>query len=102
MVASKHEEILWVFNFVCEHETNCLDRLFSSVNVIAKEQIVSVSWESCIFEQFYQIWVLSVYVTWVKKSITTDFDGCLKFKEHGLFEEDLSGFDTESSNFRLK
>ena len=43
-----------------------------------------------------------MYVAWVKKSVTTNFDGCLEFEEHGLFEEDFSGFDTESSDFWLE
>lgn len=33
---------------------------------------------------------------------TAYFDGCFELEEHGLFEEDLSGFETESPNFWLE
>lgn len=37
MVAPKHEEVLWVLDFVGEHETDGLDGLFSSVDIVPEE-----------------------------------------------------------------
>ena len=35
VIASQKEEILWIFNLVCEEQTHGLQRLLSSVDVVA-------------------------------------------------------------------
>ena len=37
MISSQQEEILWVFDFVCHHQTNYLKVLLASVNIISEE-----------------------------------------------------------------
>ena len=60
MVSPQHEEILWVFDFIGQHQADCLDRLLSTVDVVPQEQIVRVPGEPSVFEQLYQVGVLSV------------------------------------------
>jgi hypothetical protein len=50
VIASKHEEVLGVFNLVCEHKTDGLDGLFASIYIISQEEIVGLSRKSSIFE----------------------------------------------------
>lgn len=75
MVASEHEEIFRVFDFVCQHQTYGLDRLFSPIDVISQKQIVSVSGKTCVFEQFNQVGILSVDVAWVNDEVPQIFMG---------------------------
>ena len=35
VVASQHEEVFWIFDFVCEEKTYRLERLFASVDVVS-------------------------------------------------------------------
>ena len=63
MVASQHEEVFWVFDLVGEHEADSFDGLFAAVDIVAQEEIVGLSWKSCVFEEFDEIGVLSVNVT---------------------------------------
>lgn len=50
MIAPEHEEVLRVFNLVCEHEADGLDGLFATVDIISQEQIIGLSGKSSIFE----------------------------------------------------
>ena len=50
VVASQHEEIFGIFDFVSEHETDGLYGLFSSINVVTQEKVVGISWESGVLE----------------------------------------------------
>ena|ERR1700761_609264 len=50
MVSSKDEKVFWVLDLVCQKKTDCFQRLFSSIYVIAKEEVVGFWWESSIFK----------------------------------------------------
>jgi len=63
MVSSEEEEVLGVLNFVAKKQTHRLDRLLSSVNVIAQEKIVCLRWEPSVLKYSQQIVVLTMYVT---------------------------------------
>ena len=62
VVTPQHEEILRVFDFVCQHQADCLDRLLPPVNVVAQEEVVCVPGEPCVFEKFDEIRILPVDV----------------------------------------
>jgi hypothetical protein len=62
MVASEHEKILWIFDLVSKHQTDGLNRLFSTIDVISQKEIISITWKTCIFEQFNKVGVLTVNV----------------------------------------
>ena len=55
MIAPEHEEVLRVFDLVSEHEADGFDGLFAPIDIVPQKEIVSISGESCIFEQLYQI-----------------------------------------------
>ena len=69
VVASQHEEILRIFDLVGQHEADRLHWLFSSVHIVSQEQIVRVSRKSGILEQFDEVRVLSMDVTWVDRAV---------------------------------
>lgn len=50
VIASQQEEILWIFDFIRQQQTDRLQRLLASVHVVAKEQIVGFRWESTVLE----------------------------------------------------
>ena len=52
VIASQHEEVFWVFDLVGQHQADGLDRLLSSVDVVTKEEIVGLPWESSVLEEF--------------------------------------------------
>ena len=63
MVTPKNEEVLWIFDFVCEKQTDGLQRLLSSINVVAKEEVISFWWKSSIFEKSKEVIILAMNVT---------------------------------------
>lgn len=40
MVSAQQEEVLWIFDFVREQETDGLQRLLSTIDIVAQEQVV--------------------------------------------------------------
>ena len=63
MVSAQKEEVLWIFDFVGQQEANGLQTLFSSVNVVAEEQVVRLGRETTIFKEAQQIKVLAMNIT---------------------------------------
>jgi hypothetical protein len=63
VVATKDEEVLGVLDLVGEEQTNSLERLLPTIDIVAKEQVVCLWWEATIFEQSEQVIVLAVYIT---------------------------------------
>lgn len=63
VVSSEQKEVLWILDFVCKQQANCLQRLFSSVDVVAQEEVIALWWESTVLEQSQQVVILSVNVT---------------------------------------
>jgi hypothetical protein len=63
VVAAQDEEILGVLDLVCEQQADCLQRLFASVYIVAKEEIICFWWKAAIFEETQQIIVLTMDVT---------------------------------------
>ena len=51
MVASQHEEVFRMFDLVGEKKAHALNGLFSSIDVIPQEEVVSVAGESSVFEK---------------------------------------------------
>ena len=63
VVAAQNEEVLRVLDLVCEEQANGLERLFATINIIAKEKVVGLRGEATVLEEAQQIVVLSVNVT---------------------------------------
>lgn len=51
VVATKHEEVLWVFDLVCEEQANRFQGLFATIDVVTEEEVVRFGWESAVLEQ---------------------------------------------------
>lgn len=67
MVASQQEKVLRILNFVGEQQTDRLQRLLSSVHVVAQEQIIRVRWEVAVLKQAQQVIILPMDITWKER-----------------------------------
>ena len=63
VVSAEDEEVFGVFDLVREEQANGFERLLASVNVIAKEEVVCLGWETAVFEEAQEVVVLAVNVT---------------------------------------
>ncbi len=63
MVAAQDEEVFRVLDLVREQQADGLERLLAPIDVVAKEQVVSLGRETTVFEQAKQVVVLAVDVT---------------------------------------
>lgn len=63
VVAAQDEEVLWVLDLVREQKADGLQRLLSSINVIAEEKVVGFRRETTVFEQAQKIIILSMDIT---------------------------------------
>ena len=62
MVASKDEEVLRVLYFVRKQQTNRLQGLLPSINVVSKKEVISFRGKTSILEKSKKVVVLPVYV----------------------------------------
>ena len=62
VVSSEQEEVVRVFNFVCQEKADRFDALLTSINIISEEQVVALGWEPSVVEQAQEILVLSVNI----------------------------------------
>jgi hypothetical protein len=92
MTTSQEKVVLSVCELISEEKVNCFKWLFSSVNIITKENSVGFWRVSSILEQSKKVVVLAM-------DVATDFDGGIKLKKDGLVDEDVSRLNTEPSNF---
>jgi len=51
MISSQDEEVLGVFDFVCQQETDGLQGLFTSINIVAEKEVVCFGREAAILEE---------------------------------------------------
>ena len=45
VIASQEEEVLWVLDFVCEHEADDFEILLAAIDVITQKQIIAFWWK---------------------------------------------------------
>jgi hypothetical protein len=84
VVAAEDEEVFRVFDLVCEEQTDGLKRLFASVDVITKEQVVCLRRESAIFEQTKEVIVLAVNVSTNLRACDSSQHATLSRKPKGI------------------
>lgn len=77
MITPEQEEVLRVLDLISEHKRNTLNRLFSSINIIAEEQIILIARVATVFEELNQVRKLPVNVALITEMITADLDGSL-------------------------
>jgi hypothetical protein len=63
VVATQNEEVLGVLDLVREEQADGLERLLTTVDVIAEEKVVGLWRETAIFKQTKEIVVLTVNIT---------------------------------------
>ena len=63
VISAQQEEVFLVLDLVCEQQNDGLQRLTTSVYVVAEEEVVGFGREPAIFEQSQQIGELTVSVT---------------------------------------
>lgn len=63
VISSEQEEILGIFHFIRKHETDSLQTVLASVNIVAQKQIICFWWKSTVFKQSQQVLVLSMNIT---------------------------------------
>ena len=64
VVTTEDEEVLGVLDLIREEETDGLERLLSTVDVVTKEEVVGFWGEASVLEQTEEVVVLAVDVTW--------------------------------------
>jgi len=92
VISAEDEEVLGVLDLVREQETDHLERLFASVNIVPKEQVVGLRRESTVLEEAKQVIILTV-------DITTDLDRGLELEQDGLRHEDLASGRAQELDF---
>ena len=63
VVPTQDEEILWILDLVREKQANGFKRLFASVDVVSKEEVICFGWESSVFEEAEKVVILAMNIT---------------------------------------
>lgn len=63
MVAAQDEEVFGVLDLVGKKETDSLERLLATVDIVTKEEVVGLWRETTVFEKTQEIVVLAVNIT---------------------------------------
>lgn len=63
VIAAQNEEVLGVLDLVGKEQTDRLERLLATIDVVAQEKIVGFRRESTVFEETQEVVVLAVDVT---------------------------------------
>jgi len=63
VVSTQHEEVLGIFDLVCQQQAYRLQRLFPAVDVVAQKQVVTFRWKAAVFKQSQQVIILTMDVT---------------------------------------
>ena len=63
MVPTQDEEILWILDLVRQKQANGFKRLFASVNVVPKEEVVRFGWKSSVLKEAEKVVILAMDIT---------------------------------------
>lgn len=83
VVAAQQEKIFWVLDFVREEQTDRLQGLLSSVDIVSEEQVVCLGGKSTVLKEPQKVSVLSV-------NVTTNFQRGFEFQEDRLLQKNLA------------
>lgn len=62
MISSQDEEVLWIFDFVCQQKADGLQGLFTSIHIIAEKEVVCFRREAAVLKEPEEIIVLPMNV----------------------------------------
>jgi hypothetical protein len=68
VISTKKKKVFGILDFVGKQETDSLKRLFASIDIITKENVIRFRRKATVFKQTQEIVVLTMY-------ITTNLDG---------------------------
>lgn len=78
VISAQDEEILWILDLVREEQANGLKRLFASVDVVPKEEVIRFGWESSVFKEAEKVVILAMNITTDlqqgKQRVSTDLE----------------------------
>lgn len=60
VVSTQNEEVFRVLDLVCKEEADGLEGLLATVDVVTEEEVVSLWWETAIFEETQEVIVLAM------------------------------------------
>jgi hypothetical protein len=95
VVAPQDKEILGVLDLVRQQQTDRLERLLASVDVIAQKQVIRLWREPAVLKQPEQVIVLPV-------NVAADLDGRFELEQDRLPDKNLARFGAEVSYFVFK
>lgn len=91
MITAQQEEILRVFDFVGEQQTNCLERLLSAVHVVAEKQVIRFGREASVLKETQQIGELAV-------NVAAYLEWSLELQQNRLLQENLPRLETQTAH----
>lgn len=62
VIPAQDEEVFWIFDLVREKQANGFKRLFTSVDVVPKKQIICFRWESSVFKEAEKVVILAMNI----------------------------------------
>lgn len=62
VIPTQDEEILWILDLVCEKQANSFKRLFASINVVSKEEVICFGWKSSVFKEAEKVVILAMNI----------------------------------------
>lgn len=51
MIPAKNEKVLGILDFICQKQANSFERLFTTIDVITKEEVIRFWGETTVFEE---------------------------------------------------
>jgi len=94
VVASQEEEILWVLRLVCKQQDDGLQALLATIDVVTKEEVITLRRTPTILEKTKKVVVLAM-------NITADLQRCLQFQQRILIKKDATNCCAECFHLRL-
>ena len=115
MVSTQNEEVFRVLDLVCKEEADGLEGLLATVDVVTEEEVVSLWWETAIFEETQEVIVLAMDIAADLARRMLDggrfrlkrpfghqknsyLDGRFQFEKNGLRNENLTSLGAEETD----
>ena len=105
VVTAQEEKVLLELYLVREEQDDGLERVFATIDIVAKEEVVGFRREPTIFEEPEQVRKLTMSIAYIKchvvstrvsddckckNELTADFYGCLELQEDWLLHKNLA------------
>ena len=95
MVSSKDRDSVWISYLQCDEKSHCLNRVITSIHVVAHEEIVVIRQLTSDLEEFLQVIELTM-------DVSTNGDGSSYWLHVALVHKDLFCFVAQSLDAILR